>query len=79
MTREGLRNYSIWNAGEMLIEYFECDDLELAKRISAGSEVKKRWDVYMSDILVFDGHTGGMKPLKCMFEFDGRNGRDENE
>lgn len=71
MEAEGLKNYSIWNTGTTLIEYFECDDLELAKRISANSPVKQRWDAYMGDILVFDEQTGKMKPLECMFEFNG--------
>lgn len=70
MEREGLRSYSIWNTDTILIEYFECDDLELARTISADSSVKKRWDEYMKDILLFDALTGDMKPLKCMFDLE---------
>lgn len=47
----GYKNYSIWNDGELLFQYFEIEDLDRAVQISKNSEVKKRWDEFMSDIL----------------------------
>lgn len=71
LTASGIRNYSLWNNGDQLVEYFETDDLESCCRILAGSEVKKRWDVYMSDIISFHRDaTGMMTPLTLMFEFN---------
>jgi L-rhamnose mutarotase len=70
MLAGGIKNYTIWNTGTMLVEYFECDDLGAARKITANSLVKKRWDEYMKDILVFDDETGKMMPLTCMFDFN---------
>ena len=28
--RAGIRNYSIWQAGDTLFGYYECDDLQTA-------------------------------------------------
>jgi L-rhamnose mutarotase len=47
----GFANYSIWNAGEQLFQYFEIEDLARAARILKRSDVKKRWDEYMKDII----------------------------
>lgn len=74
MRRAGLKNYSIWNLGTQLIEYYECADPEKARRIISASEVKARWDAYMSDLLVFDA--AGMTPLTCMFDFNSTDGEE---
>lgn len=66
IARAGLRNYSIWNTGTQLIEYFETEDLPLAQRILRESPVKARWDAYMSNLLLFDA-AGNMTPLTLMF------------
>lgn len=67
--RAGLKNYSIWNNCNKLYEYFECDDFQKASFIISSSEVKKRWDEYMKDILIMP-ETGSFQPLRCMFDFD---------
>ncbi len=71
MLEAGIRNYTIWNTGTRLIEYFETDDIERVGRVLSGSNVKKRWDAYMRDILVFN-EEGGMTPLTLLFEFSGK-------
>ena len=63
----GIKNYSIWNLGEKLIEYYECDDAEKASKIIHMSDVKKRWDEYMSDILILN-EDGSMTPYRQMFD-----------
>ncbi len=63
----GLQNYTIWNRDCRLIEYFETDDIDSARRIIAKSEVKRRWDEYMSDILVLN-NKGEMTALDLVFE-----------
>ena len=65
----GIRNYTIWNIDTRLIEYFETDDIERARRIIAQSDVKRRWDEFMSDILIFNDK-GEMTPLELMFELN---------
>ena len=69
MLRAGLRNYSIWNIGTRLIEYYECDDAETSANVIHADPVKARWDAYMRDILVF-GEQNAALPLTCMFAFN---------
>lgn len=73
MSEAGIRNYSIWNIEDELIEYFETDDFKKLCSTLSTSSVKKQWDAYMQDIIAFEsGDNGLMKPLECMFEFDGK-------
>lgn len=65
----GIRNYSIWNINTRLIEYFEADNIALTRRIIEQSDVKHRWDEYMSDILVFN-EEGKMTQLELMFDLN---------
>ena len=51
LTECGFHNYSIWNAGELLFQYFEIEDYEGTVQILKNSEVKRRWDAYMKDII----------------------------
>lgn len=63
----GLKNYSIWNVGDKLIEYYECDIPEEERKAKPKTEVKLRWDEYMSDILVYNPD-GTSTPLELMFD-----------
>ncbi|MEE0867661.1 MAG: L-rhamnose mutarotase [Clostridia bacterium] len=67
----GIRNYSIWNVGDELFGYYECDSIEHASRVQAESEVVARWDEYMKDILIMekDPVTGAQPLLVQVFEF----------
>lgn len=67
----GIRNYSIWNVGDELFGYYECDSIEQASRVQAESEVVARWDEYMKDILIMekDPVTGAQPLLVQVFEF----------
>ncbi len=79
MDRAGLVNYSIWNTGCKLYEYYECEDIEKALSIIKASEVKQRWDKYMEDLLG-DPDVHDVRPLKCMFDLDTvKKDRVENE
>jgi L-rhamnose mutarotase len=68
LRKAGFRNYSIWNAGDMLFQYFEIEDYGRALSILADSEVKKRWDEYMSDI-IDEENAVEMKEMFC-FQVD---------
>ena len=65
----GIRNYTIWNVGNELFGYYECEDLERACRVQAESEVNARWDAYMKDVMVMerDPETGAQPQLKQVF------------
>lgn len=71
LTAAGIRNYSIWNVGEDLFGYYECDSIEEAGRIQSESDVVARWDEYMKDVMVMekDPVTGAQPLLKQVFEF----------
>ena len=51
------------------MEYFETDDIAAARRVLAESDVKKRWDAYMQDILILDEH-GQMLPMELEFAYN---------
>ena len=69
LNEAGIHNYTIWLYGDVLFGYYECDDLDKAARVQAGSPVVDRWNDFMKDILImeFDPETGVTPPLKLMF------------
>ena len=68
----GIRNYTIWNVGNELFGYYECDSVAEAGREQAESEVVARWGEYMRDVMVMerDPVTGAQPMLKQVFFFD---------
>ena len=70
----GIRNYTIWNVGNELFGYYECEKgVEFAAKTQADSPIVKKWDEYMSDILIMekDPVTGAQPLLKKVFDFEG--------
>lgn len=69
LTEVGYQNYHIFLHGTDLIGYFECDDFERLKRLSAESDVNKRWGEYMGPIMniELDPETGFPYLLEEMF------------
>ena len=73
MLREaGIRNYTIWNVGNELFGYYECDSIQVASDVQAKSEINAKWDAYMQDVMVVtkDPVTGAQPLLKQVFFFD---------
>lgn len=68
----GIRNYTIWNVENELFGYYECDNIEYASQIQNSSEVVKKWDEYMKDILIMekDPITGAQPMLKQVFSME---------
>lgn len=68
----GIRNYTIWNIGNELFGYYECDSIEYASKIQSESPVVKKWDEYMKDILTLekDPVTGAQLLMKKVFTLD---------
>ena len=69
----GICNYTIWNVGNELFGYYECKfGADHAAKVQRESEIVKKWDVYMSDIMIMemDPVTGAQPLLKRVFDFD---------
>lgn len=72
LRQAGIRNYSIWNVGNELFGYYECEKgVAHAAQTQANSPVVAQWDAYMADILIMekDPDTGAQPLLKQVFEF----------
>ena len=55
LANAGIVNYSIWMQGEELFGYYECEKgVEYAAKVQAESDVVKKWDEYMKDILIME-------------------------
>lgn len=68
----GIVNYSIWMQGEELLGYYECEKgVEYAAKVQAESNVVKKWNEYMKDILIMekDPVTGAQPLLTQVFSF----------
>ena len=68
----GMRNYSIFRHGTQLVAYCEVDDWQETLRRLDASDVNKRWQEYMSDILEvpIDPATRSFYVLEEMFHHD---------
>ena len=51
----GIVNYTIWNVGNELFGYYECEKgVEYAAKVQSESEVVDRWNEYMKDVMVME-------------------------
>ncbi len=69
LNEAGIRNYSIWTDGQTLFGYYECDSVEKAAAVQAGSAVVDRWNLYMKDVMemALDPVTGAQVLLRQVF------------
>jgi len=69
--RAGIRNYSIWQAGDTLFGYYECDDLQTALAVQKNAPVSARWRTYMRDVIRMerDPKSGAQPHLEQVFFF----------
>ena len=72
LAKAGIRNYTIWNVGNDLFGYYECDSVAEAARIQAESPVVDRWNEYMKDVMKMDMDpvTGAQPLMEQVFFFD---------
>jgi len=72
LNEAGIRNYSIWNVGDELFGYYECDSVETASRIQAQSPVVESWNEYMKEVMEMeiDPNTGTSVLLRQVFLHD---------
>jgi L-rhamnose mutarotase len=66
----GIRNYTIFRAGNEMFGYFEADDPERASSYLASHEVSARWQDAMADLLEERVPDGGPPPLEEVFRHD---------
>ena len=71
LKQAGICNYTIWNVGDELFGYYECDSVEYAAKVQAGSPVVDNWKEYMKDVMVMemDPETGAQPLMKQVFFF----------
>ena len=70
LKRAGICNYSIWNVGDELFGYYECEQgIAYATEMQANSPVVERWNAYMQDVMVMelDPETGAQPHLTEVF------------
>ena len=66
----GISNYSIWNVGNDLFGYYECEKgIEYAARMQAESPIVDKWNEYMKDVMIMplDPETGAQPHLEEVF------------
>ena len=65
----GIRNYTIWQVGNELFGYYECESVAHASRVQAESPVVARWNVYMREVMEMemDPQTGTAVLLRQVF------------
>lgn len=69
----GIRNYTIWNVGDELFGYYECEKgIEHATRVQAESPVVDRWNESMKPIMEMpmDEETGIPVKLTRVFTLE---------
>lgn len=51
----GICNYSIWNVGNELFGYYECEKgAAYAAKLQAESPIVDKWNEYMKDVMVME-------------------------
>lgn len=66
----GISNYTIWNVGQDLFGYFECEKgVAYAERVQAESPIVDKWNEYMKDVMVMelDPVTGAQPKCQQVF------------
>ncbi len=72
LSSAGIRNYTIWNVGDELFGYYECDSIAFAAKVQAESPVVDRWNEYMKDVMLMemDPVTGAQPLMEQVFFFE---------
>lgn len=72
LEKAGISNYTIWNVGNELFGYYECENgIDYATRVQSESTVVDRWNEYMKDVMIMElnPNTGAQPQLKKVFSF----------
>lgn len=66
----GISNYSIWNLGNEVFGYFECEKgVDFAEKYQTDSPIVDKWNAYMKDVMtmVLDPATGAQPKMQQVF------------
>ncbi|CUH94857.1 hypothetical protein P22_0923 [Propionispora sp. 2/2-37] len=66
----GICNYTIWNVGNELFGYYECEKgADYAAEVQGKSPVVAKWNEYMKDVMTMamDPKTGAQPKLEQVF------------
>jgi L-rhamnose mutarotase len=66
----GIRNYTIFRAGNEMFGYFEADDLRHTAEFLASQEVSARWQDAMAELLAERVPDSGPPPLEEVFRLE---------
>ena len=66
----GIRNYTIFRAGNEMFGYFEAEDLKRAAEYLGAQDVSARWQDAMAELLEERVPDGGPSPLQEVFRLD---------
>ncbi len=66
----GIRNYTIFRAGNEMFGYFESDDLARAEKYLAAQDVSTRWQDAMAELLDERVPDEGPPPLEEVFRLE---------
>ena len=69
LNQAGVHNYTIWNVGDELFGYYECESIAYAAKVQAESPVVDRWNAYMKDVMEMEMYpaTGTSVMLRKVF------------
>lgn len=63
LKQAGIKNYSIWQSGNELFGYYECEkSKDFALNVQKASDVVAKWNEYMKDILIMEIMPDGGQP-----------------
>lgn len=70
LKQAGIYNYTIWNVGNELFGYYECEKgCDYAAKVQAESPVVDKWNEFMKDVMIMemDPETGAQPKLRQVF------------
>ena len=70
LRKAGIRNYTIFRAGDDVFGYFESDDLEAAAAFMEAQDVNARWQDSMAELLDARVPDAGPPTLGEIFRLD---------
>lgn len=64
----GIRNFSIWNEGDLLFSYYEVKDAARAEEFLSKSEIYQKWRDCMEEYVYIDSVTAQKEwPMRLVF------------
>lgn len=58
LNQAGIHNYTIWQRGDRLIGYYECESVRRALEIQDGTPVVQKWRDSMKNLMAMEANSG---------------------